>query len=165
MLKRVLFIIIVFSFAFLSVGAASSTSTYNYQFIKTSYRDDIEIKAIISSKEELKFFYEKYKNTLYLEHREKVYADSTIGFIDAIEKYDEEYFKESNLIIIYFTEASGSITHSIKDISVNDGTLDIDIIQKCPGYFTWDMAGWLLILEVDNPIEITSINYTKAKEQ
>ena len=39
----------------------------------------------------------------------KVYANSTIGFIDAIEKYDEEYFKENNLIIIYLTEPSGSI--------------------------------------------------------
>lgn len=165
MLKRILPILTIFLFMFFSVGAATSTSTYNHQFIKTTYMDDLEIKNKLSSKEELNTFYEKYKDTLYLEHREKVYADSTIGFIDAIEKYDEEYFKENNLVIIYLTEASGSITHDIKDISISEETINIDIVKKSTQYLTWDMAGWLLILEVDNSIEITSINYTKAKEQ
>lgn len=87
---------------FISIGATtpSDSNIYQYQFIKTTYTDDVEIKTIISSKEELNSLYEKYKDSLYLEHRGKVYANSTIGFKDAIEKYDEEYFKENNLIII-----------------------------------------------------------------
>ena len=157
MLKRILLIITVFSFMFISVGATTHSSSYNHQFIKTTYKDDIEIKTIISSKGELKSLYEKYKDTLYLEHREKVYSDSTIGFIDAIEKYDEEYFKENNLIIIYLTEPSGSITHEIKDISINEERICISIKQNYPEYLTCDMAGWLLILEIEKDLNVTDI--------
>ena len=164
MTKRIILIIAVIAFMFITIGATTQSDSYNKQFIRTTYRDDIEIKITLSSKEELNAFYEKYKDALYLEHREKVYADSTIGFIDAVEQYDEEYFKENNLIIIYLTEPSGSIRHDIKDITIKNNTIDINIIQKSPEYGTCDMAGWLLILEVENTPEITTINYTKTEE-
>ena len=157
MLKRILLIITVFSFMFISIGATIHSLSYNHQFIKTTYKDDIEIKTIISSKEELNSLYEKYKDTLYLEHREKVYADSTIGFIDAIEKYYEEYFKQNNLALIYFTEHSGSITHEMKEVSINDNSLNINVIKKSPEYITCDMAGWLLILEIEKGLNVTDI--------
>lgn len=162
MLKRILLIITFCSFIFISIGATipSDSNIYQYQFIKTTYRDNLEIKNIISSIEDLKLFYENYQELLYLEHREKVYSNSTIGFIDAIEKYDEEYFKVNNLIIIYLTESSGSIRHDIKDIIIKDNTLDINIIKKSTGYGTCDMAGWLLILEVENTSNIMKINYS-----
>ena len=149
---------------FISIGATtpSDSNIYQYQFIKTTYTDDVEIKTIISSKEELNSLYEKYKDSLYLEHRGKVYANSTIGFIDVIEKYDEEYFKENNLIIIYLTEPSRLIRHDIKDVEIKYNTLDINIIQKSLDYGTCDMAGWLLILEVENTSNIMKINYRKA---
>lgn len=162
MLKRILLIITVFSFMFISIGATTRSSLYNHQFIKTTYRDDTEIKTIISSKEELKSFYKKNKELLYLEHREKVYADSTIGFIDVIEKYDEKYFKKNNLALIYFTEHSGSITHEIKDISINEEIIYISIKQNYPEYLTCDMAGWLLILEIEKGLNVTDI-ITKMK--
>lgn len=164
MTKRLILIFVVLVFAIISVGATNSKSTiYNHQFIKTTYRDDTEIKTIISSKEELKSFYKKNKELLYLEHREKVYADSTIGFIDVIEKYDEEYFKQNNLALIYFTEHSGSITHEMKEVSINDNSLNINIIKKSPEYITCDMAGWFLILELDKEINIKNINLNFQK--
>ena len=163
MTKRIILIIAIIAFMFITIGATTQSDSYNKQFIRTTYRDDTEIKTILSSKEELNAFYEKYKDTLYLEHREKVYVDSTIGFFDAIEKYDEEYFKGNNLIIIYITEPSGSITHDIKNISIKDNTIEISISQKSSEYLTCDMAGWLLILEIENTHEIITINYTKSK--
>lgn len=75
------------------VGASSSNDNFknDVQFIKTTYRDDIEVKTLFSSVEELNEFYEKYNDLIFLEHREKVYADSTIGFLDAI-KYMMKIF-------------------------------------------------------------------------
>ena len=164
MTKRLILIFVVLVFAIISVGATNSKSTiYEHQFIKTSYSDEIKINKLITSKEELSKFYEEYKTIIDLEHRKKLYSDSTIGFVDAVEHYDEEYFKENNLIIIYLTEPSGSIRHDIKDITIKDNTIDINIAQKSPDYGTCDMAGWLLILEVENTVEINTINYTKTK--
>ena len=164
MTKRLILIFAVLVFAIISVGATNSKSTiYEHQFIKTSYSDEIKINKLITSKEELSKFYEEYKTIIDLEHREKVYADSTIGFIDAIEKYDEEYFKQNNLALIYFTEHSGSITHEMKEVSINDNSLNISIIKKSPEYITCDMAGWFLILELDKEINIKNINLNFQK--
>jgi len=158
MTKRLILIFAVLVFAIISVGATNSKSTiYEHQFIKTSYSDEIKINKLITSKEELSKFYEEYKTKIDLEHREKVYADSTIGFIDAIEKYDEEYFKQNNLALIYFTEHSGSITHEMKEVSINDNSLNINVIKKSPEYITCDMAGWLLILEIEKGLNVTDI--------
>ena len=163
MTKRLILIFAVLVFAIISVGATNSKSTiYEHQFIKTSYSDEIKINKLITSKEELSKFYEEYKTIIDLEHNEKVYADSTIGFIDAIEKYDKEYFKQNNLALIYFTEHSGSITHEIKDISINEEIIYISIKQNYPEYLTCDMAGWLLILEIEKGLNVTDI-ITKMK--
>lgn len=59
------------------------------------------------------------------------------------------------------TEPSRLIRHDIKDVKIKYNTLDINIIQKSLDYGTCDMAGWLLILEVENTSNIMKINYKK----
>lgn len=59
------------------------------------------------------------------------------------------------------TEPSGSIRHDIKDVKIKYNTLSINIFQKSLGYGTCDMAGWLLILEVENTLNRMKINYRK----
>ena len=103
---------------------------------------------VVSSPEELYAFYERYKLTINLWHKERLYVDTTIGFIDAVEKYDEAFFKENALVFIYLIEPSGSIRHHVNSVSVNDGTLKADVDTLRPGFGTDDMADWLIIIQV-----------------
>ena len=83
-----------------------------------------------------------------------VYSDSTIGFLDACDKYDNAYFKRQNLVLIVLQEGSGSIRHEITDVRrhrIENGALDgwdITIDRKVPEAGTEDMAQWHLFLEV-----------------
>ena len=110
--------------------------------------------TVISSRAELEAYYEAYKDTYNLERRENVYSDSTIGFLDACDKYDDAYFERQNLVLIVLEEGSGSIRHEITDVrrhynenGASDGW-DITINTTTPEVVTDDMAQWHLFLEV-----------------
>ena len=130
---------------------------FDAQYIRTDgYSDDrsYPYHTVISSRAELTAYYEAYKNTYNLERREKVYSDSTIGFLDACDKYDDAYFERQNLVLIVLQEGSGSIRHEITDVrrhSMENGTMDgwdVTIDVKAPEVVTDDMAQWHLFLEV-----------------
>ncbi len=110
--------------------------------------------TVISSRAELEAYYEAYKDIYNLERRENVYADSTIGFLDACDKYDDAYFERQNLVLIVLQEGSGSVRHEITDVrrhraenGASDGW-DITIKSKAPEVVTDDMAQWHLFLEI-----------------
>lgn len=68
----------------------------NVQYIRTNGGDEsvsFPDVWVISSREELERYYEDKRETFDLERREKVYADSTIGFLDACDKYDDVFFR------------------------------------------------------------------------
>ncbi len=110
--------------------------------------------AVIDSKEELMAYYEANKTLFDLERRDSVYSDSTIGFLDACDKYDESYFDGNNLVLIVLEEGSGSIRHEITDVRArrdeNGAQLGWNITVKsvAPEVVTDDMAQWHLFLEV-----------------
>lgn len=116
--------------------------------------DGYPYHTVISSRAELEAYYEAYKDIYSLERRETVYSDSTIGFLDACDKYDNAYFERQNLVLIVLQEGSGSIRHEITDVRrhrIENGALDgwdITIDRKVPEAGTEDMAQWHLFLEV-----------------
>ena len=130
---------------------------FDAQYIRTDgYSDDRSYPyyTVISSRAELEAYYEAYKDIYNLERRENVYSDSTIGFLDACDKYDDAYFERQNLVLIVLQEGSGSIRHEITDVrrhraenGASDGW-DITIKSKAPEVVTDDMAQWHLFLEV-----------------
>ena len=89
-----------------------------------------------------------------MERNEVVYSDTTIGFLDACDKYDDAYFERQNLVLIILEEGSGSIRHEITDVrkrrDENGASLgwDITIKRIVPEMGTDDMAQWHLFLEV-----------------
>ena len=110
--------------------------------------------AVIDSKEELMAYYEANKNLFDLERRDGVYSDSTIGFLDACDKYDDSYFDSQNLVLIVLQEGSGSVRHEITDVRArcdNKGAQlgwNIKVKSTAPEVVTDDMAQWHLFLEV-----------------
>lgn len=125
---------------------------FDAQYIRTDgYHDNVKYPKItvIKSTDELNEYYNANKDLYFLDHVDKVYSDTTIGFIDACEKYDDEYFEENILILVLLEEGSGSIRHEVKSVKAYRGNVEIDIAVKCPEVCTEDMAEWHIIIEID----------------
>ena len=131
---------------------APEAYAFEAQYIRTNGgpEEGYPYHTVISSRAELEAYYESHKDSYDLERRETVYSDSTIGFLDACDKYDDAYFERQNLVLIVLQEGSGSIRHEITDVRRNmeNGGWDITIDSKSPEVVTDDMAQWHLFLEV-----------------
>ena len=131
-----------------SVTPEPGAYAFEAQYIRTNGgpEDGYPYHTVISSRAELEAYYEAYKDIYSLERRETVYSDSTIGFLDACDKYDNAYFERQNLVLIVLQEGSGSIRHEITDVRrhrIENGALDgwdITIDRKVPEAGTEDMA-------------------------
>lgn len=65
------------------------------------------------------------------------------------ESYDEEFFENNHLIIVYLSEGSGSVRHKTESVTLVDGwKLQIAISRIRPEIGTMDMAGWFAIYEI-----------------
>ena len=139
--------------------SASEPESYAFdaQYIRTngcSENRSYPYHIVINSKQELDAYYEANKGLYDLEHKDVVYSDTTIGFLDACEKYTDDYFAGQNLVLIVLEEGSGSVRHEITDIRAhrdeNGASLgwDITINRIVPEAGTDDMAQWHLFLEV-----------------
>lgn len=138
-------------------GAAPEAYAFEAQYIRTnggSENTSYPYHVVINSREDLDAYYETNKELFDLERKEKVYSDTTIGFLDACDKYDDSYFERQNLVLIVLEEGSGSIRHEIKDVrnrwDENGASLgwNITINRIVPEVVTDDMAQWHLFLEV-----------------
>ena len=105
---------------------------------------------LISDRKALENYYAVNRDSFYLERREQVYSDSSIGFLDACDRYDERYFETHYLIFVLLEEGSGSVRHQVEAVTAGrDGSVDISITTLVPEVGTADMAQWHLILELD----------------
>ena len=78
-----------------------------------------------------------------------MYSDTTIGFVDATKEYDEEFFKNHNIVLVLLTASSGSIRYKVENINLNDGVMEINITKKIPEIGTCDMAESHIIIETE----------------
>ena len=110
---------------------------------------------IIHSLQELEDYYNTWHEVFDLERKEKVYSDTTIGFLDACDQYDEAFFEKNYLIFVLLEEGSGSIRHEVRSVEqTEDKKLSISIDRKVPEVGTDDMAEWHIILELSRDVLI-----------
>lgn len=132
------------------------------QYIRTNGVNDIfEYPRLIriSSRKSLDYYLSSFNGIYSLGKREKLYSDSTIGFADAIEKYDSEYFESYDLYLAVIEEGSGSIRHLVEDAA--DGYVEIvSLIPETAGIE--DMAEWHIIIEVNKGASLIGINDKKT---
>ena len=130
---------------------------FDAQYIRTDgYSTDkcYPYFVVIDSKKELDAYYDANKEKYDLERKETVYSDTTIGFLDACDKYDDAYFENNNLVLIILQESSGSVRHEITDVHAQrdeKGTVlgwNISINSIVPEAVTDDVAQWHLFLEI-----------------
>lgn len=124
---------------------------YRAQYIRTngamgSRKPQVEI---IGSLQALQDYYTHNRETFDLERKEKVYADTTIGFLDACDGYDESFFEKNYLVFIRLEEGSGSIRHEVVGVKqTGEQKLSIYINRIIPEQGTDDMAQWHIIVEL-----------------
>ena len=136
---------------------APNWSKPEFQAIRTGcyYSADSEYPdfpyiVIIETYGELKKYIKENENSFDLSRKEEVYADTTIGFLDAVDKYDAEYFKENSLIIAVDSQPSGSIryTHAYLECTESGSLFDtLRLIEYHPCLQTCDEADWHIIVE------------------
>lgn len=131
---------------------------YNAQYIRTDgyiVGEEYPKTLWITNTTELSNYYQSNKEKYSLDSVENPLSDQTIGFIDAVEKYDDTFFETNDLILIVLEEGSGSNRHSVKEVTVTPSGLNhieyciqptIEIIV--PEIGTCDMAEWHIIIEI-----------------
>ena len=125
---------------------------YQTQYIRTDGGNESSqypSYVIIHSRDELEQYYDNNKEIYDLEQHEQVYLDTTIGYLDAIEQYDDAFFTDRDLIILVLEEGSGSIRHEVNGIRpYYDNTWQLTVRRITPEVCTDDMAQWHLLIEV-----------------
>ena len=126
------------------------------QYVRTNgYSEGVLYPSvrIIDSLQELKDYYNTWHEVFDLERKEKVYSDTTIGFLDACDQYDEAFFEKNYLIFVLLEEGSGSISHEVRSVEqTEDKKISISIDRKVPEVGTDDMAEWHIILELSRDV-------------
>ena len=140
-------------------GPFCKSIDFKVQYIRTnasSYDGDNDNLLWITSVEELNDYYEQNKDKYYLESIENPSSDQTIGFVDAVKKYDEAFFEKNDLILVVLEEPSGSNRHEVTSVDLFASLLDRiayfiqpNIKRIIPEVGTCDMANWHIIIEID----------------
>ena len=139
-----------------SVEPAEQNVEFKAVYVRTDgYHDGEKYPRAcwITSPDEVQKYYEANKDKYYLESVEHPYSDQTIGFLDAVQGYDDAFFHDHDLIFVVLEEGSGSIRHEVtgvKALRLDDGrcSLQTEITRLLPGVGTDDMAEWHVIIEV-----------------
>lgn len=124
---------------------------FKAQYVRTDGFHEVirhPITNIIRQKSELDAYYNENRDDYYLERRETVYSDTTIGFLDACDKYDDEYFKDHILLMVVLQEGSGSNRHKVNSVYLTGKKITIDIETLVPECGTSDEAIWHILIEL-----------------
>lgn len=131
---------------------ASESVDFNVQYIRTgtqNYEGSFPAVTVIHSTDDLTAYYEENKEQFYLERREDPASDTTIGYLDACDKYDNKFFENNALVFVVLEEGSGSTRHNVSTVKVDaNGVMYINILSVEPEVGTCDMAYWHIMTEV-----------------
>ena len=143
---------------------------YRAQYIRTNgYQDGVSypIVTLIDSADALQRYYEANRELYDFSHRETVYADTSVGFVDAIANYDNAWFETHQLLLVLLEEGSGSVRHTVTKVTARpEASVMID--RLIPEVGTADMAEWHILIETDRAfvagVEIAVRFTAKAQE-
>ena len=134
---------------------ASEGIPFEAQIIRTDgYHDGVSYPRVtlIDRAEELNRYCDENRDLYDFRHKEKVYSDTTIGFVDAIEGYDEAWFRDHQLILVLLEEGSGSVRHHVTEVKGGEKPA-VTVSRLVPEVGTDDMAEWHILIGVDRTLE------------
>jgi len=142
-------------------GKDEKPTKFTAQYIRTNgYNEGVAypVVTVIRSADELQAYYEANKSLYDLESHEQLSSDTTVGFPEATQKYDDAYFSNSALIVILLEEGSGSIRHEVTAVNTENASTIVQINRLIPEMQTTDMAEWHILIETaaDIPNHVTA---------
>ena len=97
---------------------------------------------VIKSRGELEEFYMNFRDILTLD-----YNGGEADFAAIMNDYDDSFFRENYLIMVYNIASSGSFRYSFDKAEISDRKLTLRIKQiNDPEVYTCDMSGWLTLV-------------------
>ena len=79
--------------------------------------------------------------------------DGEVSFNDVTEAYDDAFFADNTLLIIYVSSASGTYRYGVWDVYLKGGELCVHVERiNDKGLASEDMSGWFITLEIPNAI-------------
>lgn len=79
--------------------------------------------------------------------------DENPSFNEATAKYDEAFFKDNTLMLVYVTAGSGSLRFGVGSVTCDGTAFCIDVKQtNNPEVCTDDMAGWFITVAVADSV-------------
>lgn len=141
---------------FLLVGCGNSSAkevSFESQYIRTDGNVvEIDSPSVtkITSVQELMDYYNNNKDNYNFSDN----SVDSISFITAIDKYDEDYFKDSFLVLVLVREDNGNVFHTVNKVTDN-GNISID--RNLLDNDNQDIASWHIIIELDK--KYSNIDY------
>lgn len=121
----------------------------NYELLKNEPNEHLPIFNI-DTIEDLEHFKSAFGNIVTMDQG----YDTVLSFNAAMSKaqWDREIFYENNsLLIIYIPASSGSFRYAIHEVETENASICIEVEQtNNPENVTDDMAGWFLLVEVED---------------
>lgn len=124
----------------------------NGRFFQNQEYPDFPYTVIIETSDELKKYIADNEEKFDFSRKDKVYVDTTIGFLDAVDKYDDEFFEKNSLVIAVTTQPSGSIRYWGAKLETSSGRKLCDTLiltEYHPHEGTDDCADWHIIVEAE----------------
>lgn len=92
---------------------------------------------------------EKFKNKFNYMHSMNYNHEEVPAFNDVTKKYEEIFFEENTLLLVYVEAISGSLRYWVNSVYCDNESLCIYIEQSNnPEWCTDDMAGWFITVAV-----------------
>ena len=83
-------------------------------------------------------------------------------FNTTVKKFDEAFFQEKGIVIVYIPSESTSIRYTLTDATLTGEELYITVAEKRPeGELATEMAGWFMVVELPKET-ISQANYFSA---
>lgn len=127
-------------------------------FLHSLNREKMAISSVqhlpiykFDTKEELEQFKDAFSEELCFDSG----YDEVLSFNDATAGYDDAFFAENTLFLVYVTANSGSLRFAVSDVFCDGEAYCIHVAQtNSPECVTDDMAGWFLtVAEPDSAVE------------
>lgn len=109
----------------------------------------------LTSQSEFKDYYEANKDKYNLDCYGTPGETETLGFLDALASYDDNFFENQDLIMVILEEPSGSIRHQVQAVQLSPSNLNRiqyfvqPVIERViPEAGTCDMAEWHILIAI-----------------
>ena len=147
-MKRLITLILVSALLICAMTSCNNSGYTGADVRGVSYTDDFEESAtLIKSYDEF---------TSYIESlNDAVYED-----VGDVYKYDESYFEDNMLVMIFLTSNSSSNKFSVKKVEYDCDSANVILKRKTQKIATDDMVAYIISVEIEGNGEIQNASFS-----